>query len=73
MKTHQNQKKRKQRVKNHIARRRLMNIPEDVGFNHIKPSLFGLKNQIFPHLRRHHFTTKLEKSDRKLKKAGNFQ
>jgi len=50
-----------------------VNIPEDVGFNHIKPSLFGLKNQIFPHLRRHNFATKSEKNDRKLKKAGKVQ
>lgn len=34
----------------YIAGRRLMHIPEYIGFNHIKASIFCLLYQIFPHL-----------------------
>lgn len=36
----------------YIARRRLVNIPKDIGFNDVQTSFFGLVNQIFPHLHR---------------------
>ena len=34
----------------YFARRRLMEIPEDISLNHINASIFRLLNQTFPHL-----------------------
>lgn len=44
----------------YIARSRLMDVPENVGLNHIQASIFRLLYQILPHLHAAHIRRKLQ-------------
>lgn len=52
--------KRKKEKNKYIARRRFMNVPENVGIYNIQASIFSFLYKISPHLHQNHFhqTTK---------------
>lgn len=68
----QNWVRTQKRVK-YIARRRLVTVPEDVGFNYIQTSFFCLLNQIFPHLRGNFPKNIRNITKSKLQQAKNYE